>query len=128
RAWVRVPVLLPGERACTRDEPARSIFGGLAASDGVGGIFDASVWIGYAWADEPRCGAAVLVTGTDDDAIVARARSLAHAYWDARMAFEFSVPAGNADWCIATALASGARPFFVSDSGDRKSTRLNSSH
>ena len=118
RAWVRVPVLLPGERACTRDEPARSIFGGLAASDGVGGIVDASVWIGYAWADEPRCGAAVLVTGTDDDAIVTRARSLARAYWDARTAFEFSVPAGDADWCIETALASGVRPFFVSDSGD----------
>src|SRR5205814_9045076 len=29
RAWVRVPALLPGERACARDEPARSIFGGL---------------------------------------------------------------------------------------------------
>ena len=54
----------------------------------MGGIVDASVWIGYAWADEPRCGAAVLVTGTDDDAIVTRARSLARAYWDARTAFE----------------------------------------
>src|SRR5439155_207416 len=31
KAWVRVPVLLPGERASTRDEPARSIYGGLPA-------------------------------------------------------------------------------------------------
>src|SRR5439155_24320670 len=42
----------------------------------------------------------------------------ARAYWDARTAFEFSVSAGDADWCIATALASGTRPFFISDSGD----------
>src|SRR5438045_2305550 len=119
RAWVRVPVLLPGGRACTRDAPARSIFGGLATRAGMPGVIDASVWIGYAWADEARCRAAVVVTGTDEGAIRTAARALARAYWDARTAFDFSVPAGDADWCIATALARGTRrPFFVSDSGD----------
>lgn len=118
RAWVRVPVLLPGERACTRDEPARSIFGGLASIDRTRGIIEAAVWIGYAWADEPRCSAAVLVTGTERDVIALHARDLARTYWGARAAFDFSAPAGDADWCIATALASAARPFFVSDSGD----------
>src|SRR5207253_785845 len=60
RAWVRVPVLLAGERACTRDEPARGIYGRLAEVERRDGIIDAAVWIGYAWADEPRCGAAVV--------------------------------------------------------------------
>jgi microcystin degradation protein MlrC len=32
--------------------------------------------------------------------------------------FTFSVPSGDADWCIARGLASSARPFFISDSGD----------
>src|SRR5438093_484573 len=64
RAWVRVPVLLAGERACTRDEPARGIYGRLAEVERRDGIIDAAVWIGYAWADEPRCGAAVVVAGT----------------------------------------------------------------
>ena len=64
KAWVRVPVLLPGERASTRDEPARSIYGRLSAIEARQGIIDAAVWIGYAWADEPRCSAAVVVTGT----------------------------------------------------------------
>lgn len=118
KAWVRVPVLLPGEKASTRDEPARSIYGALAAIERLAGIIDAAVWIGYAWADEPRCSAAVLVTGTDEDAIAREARGLAERYWNARAEFAFSTAAGDADWCIATGLASRARPFFISDSGD----------
>src|SRR5213076_204457 len=84
KAWVRVPVLLAGERASTRDEPARGIYGGLAEIEARPGIVDAAVWIGYAWADEPRCGAAVVVTGTDPDAIHRESRALAERYWDAR--------------------------------------------
>jgi microcystin degradation protein MlrC len=118
KAWVRVPVLLPGEKASTRDEPARGIYGRLPAIEGKPGIIDAAVWIGYAWADEPRCGAAVVVTGTDDDAILHEARGLAVAYWKAREQFSFSTAAGDADWCIETGLASTDRPFFISDSGD----------
>ncbi|MGH2500452.1 MAG: M81 family metallopeptidase [Candidatus Limnocylindria bacterium] len=118
KAWVRVPVLLPGERACTRDEPARGIYGRLSSIERLEGIIDAAVWIGYAWADERRCSAAVLVTGTDSGAIVREARGLAEAYWNARAEFAFSVPAGDANWCLETGLASGDRPFFISDSGD----------
>ena len=55
KAWVRVPVLLPGEKASTRDEPARGIYGRLPAIERLAGVIDAAVWIGYAWADEPRC-------------------------------------------------------------------------
>jgi len=118
KAWVRVPVLLPGEKASTRDEPARSIYGALHTIERVAGIIDAAVWIGYAWADEPRCSAAVVVTGTDDDAIAREARGLAEMYWNARAAFAFSTAAGDADWCIDAGLASRARPYFISDSGD----------
>jgi microcystin degradation protein MlrC len=118
RAWVRVPVLLAGERASTRDEPARGIYRSLAGIAAQPGIIDAAVWIGYAWADEPRCGAAVVVTGTDPDAVQRDARALADRYWNARADFTFSVPTGDADWCIATGLAANERPYFISDSGD----------
>ena len=118
KAWVRVPVLLPGERACTRDEPAKGIYARLPEIEHRDGIIDAAVWIGYAWADEPRCGAAVVVTGTDADAIGRAARELAEAYWNGRADFSFSVPAGEADWCIDSAIARPERPFFISDSGD----------
>jgi microcystin degradation protein MlrC len=118
RAWVRVPVLLAGERASTRDEPARGIYGSLSKIEARPGIIDAAVWIGYAWADEPRCSAAVVVTGTDTEAIQGEARALAERYWNARADFSFSVPAGDADWAIATGLAASERPYFISDSGD----------
>jgi len=118
RAWCRVPVLLPGERACTRDEPARTIYGSLPRYETARGVIDAAVWIGYAWADEPRCGAAVVVSGTDRDAITRATREIAHAYWQRRADFTFSTAAGDADWAIATALSSRDRPFFISDSGD----------
>jgi microcystin degradation protein MlrC len=118
RAWVRVPVLLPGERACTRDQPAKGIYGRLSAIERLDGIIDAAVWIGYAWADEPRCSAAVVVTGTDAAAIVREARALAQTYWDARARFDFSVPAAHAGSCIANGLSRRERPFFISDSGD----------
>jgi microcystin degradation protein MlrC len=118
RAWVRVPVLLPGERASTRDEPAKGIYGRLPSIEARAGIIDAAVWIGYAWADEPRCSAAVVVSGTDRAAIAREARTLAQAYWDARASFELSTASGDADWCIATGLASRMRPYFISDSGD----------
>jgi microcystin degradation protein MlrC len=117
-AWVRVPVLLPGERACTRDEPARSIYGSLPEIERRDGIVDAAVWIGYAWADAPRCSAAVVVTGTDEVAIRSAARELAQRYWDARASFDFSAPAADAASCIANGLSRLDRPFFISDSGD----------
>jgi microcystin degradation protein MlrC len=118
RVWLRVPVLLPGERACTRDEPARSIYGSLSEVERRAGIIDAAVWIGYAWADEPRCSAAVVVTGTDETVIRSAARELAQRYWAARAAFDFSVPAADADACIVSGLSRPERPFFISDSGD----------
>jgi len=118
KAWVRVPVLLPGEKACTRDEPARTIYGRLAEIEAQPGIVDAAVWIGYAWADEPRCTAAVVVTGADPDKVVREARRIAEEYWDGRADFTFSVPSGDADWCIARGLAATSRPYFISDSGD----------
>lgn len=118
KAWVRVPVLLPGEKASTRDEPARGIYGRLTSIERLAGVIDAAVWIGYAWADEPRCSAAVVVTGTDDNVIAREARGLAEMYWNARANFAFSTAAGDADWCIETGLTSHDRPFFISDSGD----------
>ena len=118
RAWVPVPVLLPGEKACTRDEPAKGLYGLLPQVEAMDGVIDAAIWIGYAWADEPRCRAAVVVSGTDESVVVDQARRLAQAWWDARADFGFSTRAVDADTALTEALASPARPFFVSDSGD----------
>ncbi|RCG19824.1 microcystin degradation protein MlrC [Streptomyces diacarni] len=118
RAWVQVPVLLPGEKTSTRLEPAKSLYGSLADIEARDGICDAALWVGYAWADEPRCRAAVVVTGDDAELALEQAGSLARRYWEARHDFTFVGPTGQADECIAAAVASTARPFLISDSGD----------
>jgi microcystin degradation protein MlrC len=118
KAWVQVPVLLPGEKTSTRLEPARGIYEDVARVGALEGVLDASVWVGYAWADEPRCRAAVVVMGDDDELIAREAERLARRYWDARDQFEFVAPAGTYEECLKAVLASDARPFVLSDSGD----------
>jgi microcystin degradation protein MlrC len=118
KAWVQVPVLLPGEKTSTRDEPAASIWAEVAHVAQSEGVLDAAVWVGYAWADEPRCRAAVVVTGDDEATILREAERLATLYWDARDRFGFVAPAGSYEECLAAALLAPARPFFLSDSGD----------
>jgi microcystin degradation protein MlrC len=118
KAWVQVPVLLPGEKTSTRIEPAKSIYRQVGEVADQPGILDAACWVGYAWADEPRCRAAVVVTGDDRDLITERATELARAYWDARADFVFVAPTGSIHECVGAGLASSARPFLISDSGD----------
>src|SRR5699024_11962216 len=46
------------------------------------------------------------------------ALELATAVWEMRHAFEFVAPTGTFDECLDQAIASSARPFWISDSGD----------
>lgn len=119
KAWVPVPVLLPGEKTSTRLEPARGIYAQVPEVEELDGVVDAAIWVGYAWADEPRNMAIVMVTG-DDRAVIAReAERLARQYWDARADFVFVGPTAGLDEALDRALAPGAaRPYVISDSGD----------
>lgn len=118
KAWVQVPVLLPGEKTSTRIEPARSLYAQVPEVEARDGVLDAAIWVGYAWGDEPRCRAAVVVTGDDEAVIRAEAERLARSYWRAREEFAFVAPAGSLAGCLDEAVASDARPYFLSDSGD----------
>ncbi|ATY14274.1 microcystin degradation protein MlrC [Amycolatopsis sp. AA4] len=118
KAWVQVPVLLPGEKTSTRLEPAKSVYAAVDDVEALDGVLDAAIWVGYAWADEPRCQAAVVVMGDDVPLIAKEAERLAQSYWDARHDFAFVAPTGTLQECLAQAVASDSRPFFISDSGD----------
>lgn len=122
KAWVPVPVLLPGEQTSTRDEPAREIYAAVPRVAARAGVLDASVWVGYAWADEPRDRAAVVVTGWDAGAVAAGAEELARLFWARRAGFRFVAPAGTLAECLDAGLSrvgdDRRRPFFISDSGD----------
>lgn len=119
KAWRQIPVLLPGEKTSTRLEPARSLYAEVARTAELPGVVDAALWVGYAWADEPRCQAAVVVTGDDPRLIAERAEQLARRYWQARAAFVFVGPTAGFAAALDRALAPGAaRPYLISDSGD----------
>lgn len=122
RAWVRVPILLPGEKTSTRVEPARSLYAAVPEVEALPGVTDAGIWIGYAWADEPRCHATVMVTGDDPAVIGPQAERLAARLWDVRDEFAFVARTGSLDEAVAAALAhrasGGGRPYLISDSGD----------
>lgn len=118
RAWVKIPVALPGERTSTFWEPGKTVYQKLEESDVVPGVYDASLWVGYVWADQPRTSATVVVTGTDNETIAGEAKKIAKRYWEAREAFEFDREAGSADWVIDQALSQTDKPVVVSDAGD----------
>lgn len=106
KAWVPVPVLLAGEQTSTRIEPAKSVYAAVEEVEAADGVTDAAIWVGYAWADEPRNRAAVVVTGPDVDVVTAGAERLAHGFWAARHDFAFVAPTGTLDECLDAALAS----------------------
>ena len=118
KAWIPIPVLLPGEKTSTRIEPGKSIYQAVGPASTQPGIIDAAIWIGYAWADEPRNHAVVMVTGDDKDKVTHTAEDLAHKFWNARKEFAFVAP--TAPWNVAldSALNSQQHPFFISDMGD----------
>ncbi|GAB4016207.1 M81 family metallopeptidase [Spirosoma koreense] len=119
KALITVPILLPGEKTSTRIEPGKSLYQEVAPlADHQDGIVDAGIWIGYAWADEPRNHAAVMVTGDDKAKVTRVAEKLAHDFWNVRSKFGFVAPTGTLDESLAKALSSPRHPFFISDTGD----------
>jgi len=118
KAWIPVPILLPGEKTSTRIEPGKSLYAKVAPVTARDGIIDAAIWIGYAWADEPRNQGCVMVTGDDKTSVAGAAEELAEAFWNVRDEFEFVAPVAPLDECLDMAVASKKHPFIISDMGD----------
>jgi microcystin degradation protein MlrC len=118
KAWVPVPILLPGEMTSTRQEPATSLYDRVPRIEAMDGILDAGIWIGYPWADEPRNCAVVMVVGDDAELALAEATGLARELWSRREEFGFVAPTGTLDEVLTRAVAATSGPYFVSDSGD----------
>jgi len=118
KAYISIPILLPGEKTSTRIEPAKSVYAAVWPAAVQPGIVDAAIWVGYAWADEPRNHAVVMVIGDDKETVTHTAEQLARRFWDARNGYAFVAPTGNLKECLDKALASSKRPFYISDSGD----------
>ncbi len=118
KAWIPVPILLPGEKTSTRIEPGKSLYAKVDPETKKEGIVDAAIWIGYAWADEPRNHAVVMVTGDDKDIVKKSAEYLAQSFWEVRNEFEFVAPTTTFEESLKLAFASNKHPYIISDMGD----------
>jgi microcystin degradation protein MlrC len=118
KAWIPVPILLPGEKTSTRIEPGKSLYAKVAPAAEQEGVIDAAIWVGYAWADEPRNHAVVMVTGDDKEKVTASAESLAESFWKVRSEFVFVAPTATLVESLDKAIASQKHPFIISDMGD----------
>lgn len=118
KAWIPVPILLPGEKTSTRIEPGKSLYAQVQPQTEKQGVIDAAIWIGYPWADEPRNHAVVMVTGDDKKAVSTSAEKLAQSFWDVRDQFEFVAPTASLETSLSYALNSDKKPYIISDMGD----------
>ena len=116
--WVPVPVLLPGERTSTEDQPAKSLYLKLPEHDATKGIWDSNLMVGYVWADQPRATACAVVTAVDKSAAEQAAAAIAQSYWDARADFQFGPVTGPLAEMLDIAEATETRPIILADSGD----------
>lgn len=118
KAWIPVPILLPGEKTSTRIEPGKSLTGQISGLIDGNKVIDASVWLSYPWADEPRNHGVVMAYGDDRQAVAHAAETLARHFWDVRNDFEFVAPTTTLDDALKQALSSKQKPFIISDMGD----------
>ncbi|WP_042775134.1 M81 family metallopeptidase [Sinorhizobium fredii] len=117
-AWAPVPLLLPGERTSTEDEPAASLYRVLPDIDARYGILDANLMVGYVWADEPRATSCAVITGSDKAAASKAVEEIAASYWNARENFRFGPVTGTLDAMLDIAEAATTQPIVLADSGD----------
>lgn len=118
KAFVKVPVGMPGEKTSTEWEPGRSIYGAIEARIDGRAVLDATIQVGYVWADEPRMTACAIAMGMNEEKISLAARELAALYWKHRRDFRFGSPALSVDDCLRQAMSDAVKPVLISDSGD----------
>ena len=118
KAFVKIPVGLPGEMTSTEWEPGRSVYRAIPDEIDADRVWDATVQVGYVWADEPRMTACAIAIGRDGKALSEAAERLARLYWRHRSDFQFGAEAIPVDECLRRAMHATVHPVLISDSGD----------
>jgi len=115
--YVRVPLLLPGEKAITEVEPGNSLYRRLPEIDAREGVWTASLMCGFAWADVPGAAMTVFVHADDEETARNEAAGLAQEVWSHREEFGFDVETAGIEESIRLATES-SECVFLTDSGD----------
>jgi len=118
KAWIPVPILLPGEKTSTRIEPGKSLYARIPGLLDGDNVIDAAIWMSYPWADEPRNHGVVMAYGDDKEAVRKAAEQLARRFWEVRNEFAFVAPTTYLEEALVKALESDKKPFIISDMGD----------
>lgn len=118
KAKVDVPILLPGEKTSTEVEPGKTLYAKLDEICKNKDIIDTSIWMGFPWADQPRCHSAIVITGTNEEVVKNEIAKLSKYYWDIRNEFLFVGPVDTVSNSVKEAINSNKVPFFISDTGD----------
>jgi len=114
---VPVPLLLPGERSSTEDEPGKSLYEDLPNHEN-SDVWRTDLMIGYVWADEPRATACAVVTGTNRAAAESAGSAVATAFWNVRNEFRFGPTTGPLKEMLDIAATTTTSPVILADSGD----------
>jgi microcystin degradation protein MlrC len=120
--FIRVPLLLQGEKATTDVEPMRSLEALAREVEQEPGILNAEVFVGFGWADSPHASSSVAVIA-EDEAHLAQARQharrIAQTMWDRRADFAFDQEVvATVDEALQIALAAPESSVWLTDSGD----------
>ena len=123
KAWIPVPILLPGEKTSTRVDPGKTLYSKVAPMTEKKGVIDAAIWVGYAWGDAPRNHAVVMTYGDNKKQVVESAEELAKDFWNFRHDFEFVAPTTDIEDAFNKAfnylkVREDKKPFIISDMGD----------
>src|SRR5690554_2091049 len=110
KAWIPVPILLPGEKTSTRIEPGKSLYAQIPTVIDKDKVIDAAIWMSYPWADEPRNHGVVVAYGDDKEAVGKAAEKLATHFWSVRNEFEFVAPTVYLEEALDKAVASDKKP------------------
>ncbi|MGZ9810278.1 M81 family metallopeptidase [Pseudoroseicyclus sp. H15] len=122
RAMVQLPMHIPGEKAMTQYEPAKSLFGEAWEIDKDPGVIESTMMLGFGWNDRPWVKTQAVVV-TDGDAELAKRKAIewARKIWESRAAFTFEMEHYDVDEGLEVAAAAPERPLYLTDSGDNVS-------
>jgi len=120
--FIRVPILVMGERSTSDTEPMCSLIPLAVAASEEPGIINADIAVGFCWTDVPIAGMGVAVSAESEEylpkAVEIRDR-LARAIWERRFDFHICGEyAPDIETAIKTAADAAESSIFIGDAGD----------
>lgn len=117
--FIKIPVLIPGEKIVTHYSPGKELYQSLFEYDKIPGILQTLLMVGFVWCDAEWTGMSTLVTCENDPNLARQiCEEIAQKTWDARNDFSFGMETADIETGIQLALLSSEKPMYLCDSGD----------